>query len=272
MHVGAGEQGLFWIHVGLVGYKIYDYTIQVTYYDPAVSCLYLQLNILHCFIAITGLLFEIHTIQMKFDISLVIVWMIPICFKAGVNLRKFRLRNVRLLQKNDIDSAITLDLYVREVNILTNLDYKTYNEGENGVIFEKLFTSHILQCETAFSATKTCYCERYQKLITELTSAELLDAEYRRGFILFYIIDTYDEFFQKNRKSHDSKAHSDRLSNRLQPHASDFFPEHAELFLACILAASHNSGRLQVQAGPCSKARNRRYVLKRRQGRSALRS
>lgn len=102
------------------------------------------MNLLHFCITLLGLLFEIYAIQKKFDLCIIIIWLIPICFKVGYNLRAFRLRNIKLLQKNEIDSAITLDLYVREVNILTNLDFKTYISGENGVIFEKLYTSHIL--------------------------------------------------------------------------------------------------------------------------------
>ena len=116
----------------------------MTYYDPAVSQLHLQLNLTHIVIALIGLLYEIKSIQEKFDLTILIIWIIPICFKVGTNLRKYRLRNVRLLSKGDIDSSITLDLYVREVNILTNLDYKNYSEGENGIIFEKLYTTHIL--------------------------------------------------------------------------------------------------------------------------------
>lgn len=137
-------QGIFWIHILFIGYRVWDYIIQVTYYDPAVSQLHLQLNLTHIVIALIGLLYEIKSIQEKFDLTILIIWIIPICFKVGTNLRKYRLRNVRLLSKGDIDSSITLDLYVREVNILTNLDYKNYSEGENGIIFEKLYTTHIL--------------------------------------------------------------------------------------------------------------------------------
>lgn len=149
------------MHLLFIGYRVYDFNIQVTYYYPEVSTLYLQLNFIHIMITIMGLLFEFQTIQEKFDLSIVILWIIPICMKLGANFRRYRLRNVRLLRKQDIDSSITLDLYVREINILTNLDYKNYAEGENGVIFEKLFTTHVLECDIAFSATKTCYCERF---------------------------------------------------------------------------------------------------------------
>lgn len=222
-------QALFWIHIMFIGYRVYDYIIQVTYYYPAVSTLYLQLNLVHIVVAIVGILFEIQWIAQRFDIIIIILWAVPICFKVGANLRRYRLRNVRLLQKGDIDSSITLDLYVREVNILTNLDYKHYSEGENGIIFEKLYTAHILECTIAFSATKTCYCERFQKKREELTQEEFMDAEYRRGFLLFYIIDTYDEFFLKNKKQHDSNAAAHarlppRLHERTTPHAHPVGP------------------------------------------------
>jgi hypothetical protein len=46
--------------------------------------------------------------------------------KLGDILRQYRLRGVKFLFKDDIDSSVTLDLYVRELNILTNLDYLNY--------------------------------------------------------------------------------------------------------------------------------------------------
>lgn len=55
---------------------------------------------------------------------------VPPCFKLGEALRIFRLAGIKHLYKDDIDSAITMDLYVRELNILTNLDYVNYCYGE----------------------------------------------------------------------------------------------------------------------------------------------
>ena len=66
------------------------------------------------------------------------------------------------MYKEDIDSSVTLDLYIRELNILTDLDYINYQTGENGILFESIYIRHILNCDTAFSDTKTCYCERFK--------------------------------------------------------------------------------------------------------------
>lgn len=70
------------------------------------------------------------------DLSIFFLVIIPPCFKFGDVLRKFRLAGIKHLFKDDIDSSITLDLYVRELNILTNLNYINYITGENGILFE----------------------------------------------------------------------------------------------------------------------------------------
>lgn len=87
--------------------------------------------------------------------------MIPTCFKFGNVLREYRLKGIKHLYKEDIDSSVTLDLYIRELNFLTDLDYVNYHKGENGILFESIVIRHVLQCDVAFSDGKTCYCERY---------------------------------------------------------------------------------------------------------------
>jgi len=53
--------------------------------------------------------------------------MIPPCFKFGQVLRQYRLKGIKHLNKEDIDSSVTLDLYIRELNVLTDLDFISYH-------------------------------------------------------------------------------------------------------------------------------------------------
>lgn len=44
-----------------------------------------------------------------------------------------------------------------------------------------------------------------------------MDAAFRRGFLLFYIIDTYNEFFLKNKLQHDSKGFQNSTPHLASP-------------------------------------------------------
>lgn len=46
-----------------------------------------------------------------------------------------------------------MDLYVRSLNDLCNLDYHVYCSQENGMIFEMIYSRHVIDCEIAFSDT-----------------------------------------------------------------------------------------------------------------------
>lgn len=67
---------------------------------------------------------------------MILICLLPLAIKLGPVLRTYRLAGIKHLFKNEIDSPITLDLYVRELNILTTLDYINYTYGENGILFE----------------------------------------------------------------------------------------------------------------------------------------
>ncbi len=60
------------------------------------------------------------------DLAILIIVIVPPALRLGDVMRRFRLAGIKHLFKDDIDSSITLDLYVRELNILTNLDYLNY--------------------------------------------------------------------------------------------------------------------------------------------------
>jgi hypothetical protein len=67
---------------------------------------------------------------------MLLICLAPLGLKLGPVLRNYRLAGIKHLFKNEIDSPITLDLYVRELNFLTTLDYINYTHGENGILFE----------------------------------------------------------------------------------------------------------------------------------------
>ena len=76
---------------------------------------------------LVAILFSIKEIQETANFSIILLSLFPVCFKFGSVLRKYRLKGIKHLYKEDIDNSVTLDLYIRELNVLTDLDYINYH-------------------------------------------------------------------------------------------------------------------------------------------------
>ncbi len=110
------------------------------------------MTMLHMIFSLICILFEFGIIHANANMMIILLVIIPPSFKFGPIMRKYLLRDYLLLKEQDIVSPISLDLYVREVNILCELDYSKYCT-EFGIIFEYIYSNHIKDCEIAFSPT-----------------------------------------------------------------------------------------------------------------------
>lgn len=106
--------------------RLYDFYVQVPYYYPGVSLIYLQMNFVHCLLSIMFILYQMDSIASNTDISVIILLLFPTAFRFGAVWRYYLLKNVPLIKQNQITSPIIMDLYVRALNDLCNLDYHVY--------------------------------------------------------------------------------------------------------------------------------------------------
>jgi hypothetical protein len=84
------------------------------------------MNITHFAIAFVTLLLDFNVIPDAVDASLIFVALIPPAFKFGSTFRRYIVLDIELLKQENIVNPTILDIYVRTMYDLTNLDYHRY--------------------------------------------------------------------------------------------------------------------------------------------------
>ncbi|EAR85586.2 iron hydrogenase small subunit family protein, putative (macronuclear) [Tetrahymena thermophila SB210] len=177
-----------------------------------------------CFIVINSLLSVVAAQINKSDFSLLFLISLPVSYKISLMLiRKKDEELLPFMQKEMKVSNLNIaNRYIRKLIGLTQLSYEVYANQEKGegVCFETLYTNHVINCED-----DSCFCIKYERNFPQekegqsqikknlgakssnqvffngLSILEMHGYEFRRQFIIDYLNNLFDKFFNLSNNS-----------------------------------------------------------------------
>ncbi|KAL4447041.1 hypothetical protein ABPG74_013893 [Tetrahymena malaccensis] len=178
----------------------------------------------NCFIVIISLLSVVAAQISKSDFSLLFLLSLPIAYKiCQMLVRKKDEELLPFMQKEMKVSNLNMaNRYIRKLISLTQLSYEQYTNQEKGegVCFETLYANHIINCEDEF-----CFCIKYNRNVSQenegqtqikkkigakstnqiffngLSILEMHGYEFRRQFIIDYLNNLFDRYFNLSNNS-----------------------------------------------------------------------
>ncbi|KAL4497377.1 hypothetical protein ABPG72_011312 [Tetrahymena utriculariae] len=178
----------------------------------------------NCFIVITSLLSVVVAQISKSDFSLLFLFSLPISYKICLML--IRQKDEELLpymqKEMKVSNLSIANRYIRRLINLTQLSFDEYASQEKGkgVCFETLYVNHVINCED-----DSCFCIKYNKNFPQekegqiqikknqrgissnqvffngLSILEMHGFEFRRQFIIDYLNNIFDKYFNLSNNS-----------------------------------------------------------------------
>jgi hypothetical protein len=84
------------------------------------------MNITHFSIALITVILDFNIIPDQVDAAMIFIALVPTSFRFGSTFRRYIVLDIELLKQENIVNPTILDLYVRAMYDLTNLDYHRY--------------------------------------------------------------------------------------------------------------------------------------------------
>ncbi|KAL4464432.1 hypothetical protein ABPG72_021766 [Tetrahymena utriculariae] len=180
--------------------KIIIYFFDQTYFNERMSCFYSRIITYYCSISLMFLLFLISPNNLNF--SLLMLLSIPLSFHLGKVIYNFLQKNTfkNCIARQDLTglAPYQLDIYIRLLNKNLNFFYEDYIRDGQGFIFENLYVNHQINCQTD---DYRCFCHDFQRKDNKLEFEEYIGQDYRKKYVMFYIVYIYEQYLRVNQKN-----------------------------------------------------------------------
>ncbi|KAL4446122.1 hypothetical protein ABPG74_021661 [Tetrahymena malaccensis] len=148
--------GISTIHWVLKLIEVIEIFVEFPYHEELIrkwNCLYLICHFTFSFVAYLYIFLKL---KYSCNISIIYLVAIPIAMLIGELIYRGMQNRIKHVFKNSKNPA-HVDLYIRYLNKLFDLEYNKYTQLKYGVDFESLYTSHIISCNDL-----KCFCSDFQ--------------------------------------------------------------------------------------------------------------
>ncbi|KAL4438781.1 hypothetical protein ABPG74_013454 [Tetrahymena malaccensis] len=180
--------------------KMIIYFLDQTYFNERMSCFYSMIITYYCSTSLMFLLFLISPNNLNF--TLLMLLSIPLSFHLGKVIYNFLQKNTfkNCMGRQDLTdlAPYQLDIYIRLLNKNLNFFYEDYIRDGQGFIFENLYVNHQINCQTD---DYRCFCHDFQRKDNKLEFEEYIGQDFRKKYVMFYIVNLYEQYLRVNQKS-----------------------------------------------------------------------
>ncbi|EAR99266.2 transmembrane protein, putative (macronuclear) [Tetrahymena thermophila SB210] len=180
--------------------KIIIYFLDQTYFNERMCCFYSMIITYYCSTSLMFLLFLISPNSLNF--TLLMLLSIPLSFHLGRVIYNFLQKNTfkNCMGRQDLTdlAPYQLDIYIRLLNKNLNFFYEDYIRDGQGFIFENLYVNHQINCQTD---DYRCFCHDFQRQDNKLEFEEYIGQDFRKKYVMFYIVNLYEQYLRANQKS-----------------------------------------------------------------------
>ncbi|EAS04133.2 transmembrane protein, putative (macronuclear) [Tetrahymena thermophila SB210] len=192
--------GISTIHWVLKLIEVIEIFFEFPYHDELIrkwNCLYLICHFTFSFVAYLYIFLKL---RYSCNISIIYLVAIPIAMLFGELIYVGMQNRIKHVYKNSKNPA-HVDLYIRYLNKLFDMEYNKYTQLKYGVDFESLYTNHITSCNDL-----RCFCSDFQ--YKPFKWENFIQSDDRSLFLQGYIVNLFERqasFIQNKKDSQTNK-------------------------------------------------------------------